>query len=1081
MSAVDTPQALQRLMQADYPLSEEQFVACTAPLSPAVVIAGAGSGKTTLMAARVVWLVASGRVRPEEVLGLTFTTKAAGELATRVRAALDAAGLGRSAPREDADGELLEPTVATYNAYAASLLSDHGLRIGHEPDTRVVTEAARHQLAARVISRHTREVRHLSEHPGTVIDRLLGLDAALNEHLVDPAEVLALQERERPRIEEELAGEPLKTQRDKLATALSVFAQREELLHLVADYRDLKQRLGLMEFSDQISLGARLASTRPEVGELERSRFKVVLLDEYQDTSVAQAIMLSRLFSGPDADHGRGHAVMAVGDPNQAIYGWRGASVSNILRFGEAFPAADGDTDVPVLSLRTNRRSDSGILDLANRLAGPLHAGAPGVEPLVAQPGAGRGEVRAECFETYADELAWLPAEVRAARERFGSWKDVAVLTRDNQHAADVYEELSRADVPVEIVGLKGLLQLPEVADVVATLSLLEDLTDNAAMLTLLTGPRWAIGPRDLALLGARAGELAGRARQDGALDLSAALSAAVAGADPTEVVSLADAVDDPGTPRGSGYSDEALERFALLSAELARLRRHVGEPLLDLVRRIVDTTGVDVELASSVSDAARARRDNLDLFVRAVADFRAVDGEVTLTALLSYLGAEEEDDGMEVATPTAADTVKLLTVHKAKGLEWDAVFLVGVAKGRFPSDPGGPKWFTSAAVFPTPLRGDRDDLPRLAGWTRPEREAYDVDCRAHAETEELRLGYVAMTRPRHLLVVTSHVWAPGKARPRGPSAYQRTVRAWLEEQLAVGAVTEPLPTWPEDPPKGAPNPCDADPVRVTWPPEQHTTEALRRVDLAARVVREWQTPTTDDGGLREEEAALVAAWDAEAGRLLDEARARVTETLEVPLPPSLSATALAALREDPRAFAEQLARPMPRPPAPAARTGTRFHAWVEQFLGSRQEVLLDLDDVAGRGDADLGDDTDLASLVEAFRSGPYADRKGAELEQPFALVLAGQVVRGRIDAAFPQDDGSWVLVDWKTSRTQSADPLQLAIYRLAWAELHGLPLDRVRAEFYFVRDDAVVAPAELPGRDELEAVLTGGLSSAAD
>jgi DNA helicase-2/ATP-dependent DNA helicase PcrA len=1070
---LDTPADLQRLMRADYPLSDEQFAACTAPLSPAVVIAGAGSGKTTLMAARVVWLVASGLVRPEEVLGLTFTTKAAGELATRIRGALDEAGLGRSAPREDADGELLEPTVATYNAYAASLLSDHGLRIGHEPDTRVVTEAARHQLAARVISRHTREVRHLSEHPGTVIDRLLGLDAALNEHLVDPADVLALQERERPRIEEELAGEGLKTQQAKLATALSVFAQREELLHLVADYRDLKRRLGLMEFSDQISLGARLASTRPEVGELERSRFKVVLLDEYQDTSVAQAIMLSRLFSGPDADHGRGHAVMAVGDPNQAIYGWRGASVSNILRFGEAFPAADGSTEVPVLSLRTNRRSDRGILDLANHLAGPLYAGAPGVQPLVAKPDAEAGEIRAECFETYADELAWLPAQVRAARERFGSWKDVAVLTRDNQHAADVYEELTRADVPVEIVGLKGLLQLPEVADVVATLSLLEDLTDNAAMLTLLTGPRWAIGPRDLALLGARAAELAGRARPESALDLSDALSAAVAGADPTEVVSLADALDDPGTPRRGDWSDEALERFALLSAELARLRRHVGEPLLDLVRRIVDTTGVDVELASSVSEAARARRDNLDLFVRAVADFRAVDGEVTLTALLSYLGAEEEDDGMEVATPTAADTVKLLTVHKAKGLEWDAVFLVGVAKGRFPSDPGGPKWFTSTAVFPTPLRGDRHDLPSLPGWTRPEREAYDLACRAHAETEELRLGYVAMTRPRHLLVVTSHVWAPGKARPRGPSSYQRTVREWLEEQVATGAVPGPLPVWPEEPPKGAPNPCDAVPVRVTWPPEQHTTEALRRVDLAARVAAEWSAPTHDDGGLTAEEAALVAAWDAESSRLLEEARARVAETLEVPLPAALSATELSALREDPRAFAEQLARPMPRPPAPAARTGTRFHAWVEQFLGARQEVLLDLDDVSGRGDPDFADDADLQELADRFREGPYADRKGAVLEQPFALVLAGQVVRGRIDAAFPEDDGSWLLVDWKTSRRQSADPLQLAIYRVAWAELHGLPLDRVRAEFYYVRDGAVVAPESLPGREELEALIS--------
>ena len=1071
-----TPQELQAFMRAEFPLSPEQFAAVTAELAPAVVVAGAGSGKTTLMAARVVWLVGTGRVRPEEVLGLTFTTKAAAELASRVRTALAAAGLDQAVVGADSDAESepLEPTVSTYNAYAASLLTDHGLRIGHEPDTRVITEAARHQLAARVISRHTREVRHLSEHPGTVITYLLTLDAAMSEHLVGPADVTALQDRERLRIAEALAAASLKGHREDLAKALRVFDQREELLHLVREYRSLKQHLGLMEFSDQISLGARLADACPEVGEAERARFKVVLLDEYQDTSVAQALMLSRLFSGPTAAAGRGHAVMAVGDPNQAIYGWRGASVSNIRRFGEAFPEADGSTEVARFSLPTNRRSDRLVLELANRLAGPLHADSPGVEPLRPKPGAEPGEIRAEAFATAAEELAWLPEQVVAAHERFGSWNEIGVLTRDNKHAAAVYEELVRHEIPVEIVGLKGLLELPEVADVVATLSLLEDLTDNAAMLTLLTGPRWAIGTRDLALLGARALELAGRRAPGDVEDLAGALAEAVAGADPTEVVSLADALDDPGEPERGAYSVEALERFALLSAELSRLRRHVGEPLLDLVRRIIDTTGVDVELASSVSPAARARRDNLDLFVRAVADFRAIDGEVSLTALLSYLGAEEEEDGMEVATPTAADTVKLLTVHKAKGLEWDAVFLVGVCQSRFPSGRAGSKWFTSSPVLPTELRGDRLDLPGLVGWSREELADYAARFKAHAATEELRLGYVAMTRPRHLLVVTSHVWAPSLKTPRGPSEYQRTVREFLEERVAAGEVAGPLPPWPDPPAKGDPNPCDDEPTRVPWPPEQHTTETLRRLDLAERVAAEWAAPTADDGGLTREEAELVAAWDVEAERLVEEARARVAETVELALPPALSATALSQLRDDPDGFAARLARPMPTPPAPAARAGTRFHAWVEHFLGARQEVLLDLDDLSGRGDPDLADDAELQELADRFRAGPFADRKGAVLEQPFALVLAGQVVRGRIDAAFPEDDGSWLLVDWKTSRTHSADPLQLAVYRVAWAELRDLPLHRVRAAFCYVRDGEVVEVDDLPDRGGLEALLAG-------
>src|SRR3712207_6214561 len=240
-------------MGASFPLSEEQFAAASAPLEPAVVIAGAGSGKTTLMAARVGWLVGSGLIEPHEVLGLTFTTKAAAELTSRVREALRDAGLLSPGP------DVLEPTVATYNAYAASLLTEHGLRIGHEPDTRVMAEAARYQLAARVIARHTRDVRHLSDHQPTVVGYLLSLDSQLSEHLVAPQDLLAFQDRLRPGIEAELA---VATARTDLRKVLDTFERRRELVHLVEEYRALKRSLGLMAFSDQIELGARLATTR---------------------------------------------------------------------------------------------------------------------------------------------------------------------------------------------------------------------------------------------------------------------------------------------------------------------------------------------------------------------------------------------------------------------------------------------------------------------------------------------------------------------------------------------------------------------------------------------------------------------------------------------------------------------------------------------------------------------------------------------------------------------------------------------------------------------------------------------------
>lgn len=1065
---IDSPEDLQRAMGTPYAPSPQQWRAISAPLAPAVVVAGAGSGKTTLMAARVVHLVLTGQVRPDQVLGLTFTTKAASELRQRIRTALVEAGVldppeARRVDEEEGADDTLEPTVMTYHAYAAQLLSEHGLLIGHEPDTRVVTDAARYQLGARVVDGWRGDVRLLSDHPPTVIQNLLALDSAMGEHLVTPDDVRRVDEEARRGFEralaEERAGKDRKTWREPVEKAVNAIDRRAELLGLVAGYRRLKRDLGLMDFADQIQLGARLASDQPSVGAAERGKYHVVLLDEYQDTSVAQAVMLGRLFAGPTPETGRGHAVTAVGDPNQAIYGWRGASVSNILGFERTFPARDDDGEVPTYPLTVNRRSDRRILDVANRLAAPLLEAYPQVAALEPKPGAAEGVVEVGVHDTHADELAWLVEQVLAVHAEGGAWSDIGVLTRDNQHAEDVFDALTGAGVPVEIVGLSGLLRLPEVAEVVAVLTLLHDVTANDALLTLLTGPRWAVGPRDLRLLAERARQLAGvQARGDHA-DVQAQLVAIADGIDPAEVPSLDDALADPGD---LPYSQEARERFGLLAEELRVLRTSVGEPLLDVVRRILDTTGADVELASAVSPAAAARRDNLDLFVKAVAEFQAVDGDVTLPALLAYLTAEDDQgNGLDLATPTLADSVKLLTVHRSKGLEWDTVFLVGTCETRFPSNRSRTLWTSSPSVLPAPLRGDAPDLPQLAGHDKPALEAYRAATRAHDAEEELRLGYVAFTRAAHRLAVTSYCFTE-RATPFGPSAYQQVVKDQLEEWGV------PVATWRERPSKDDPNPYDdVDPSRP-WPATTTGHEAALRV-AAAAVVRAAE-PGAPDEGLDMIEAARVAEWDEELDRLLAEARRDRAEVVEVALPGSLSATALARLRDDPEQLARELARPMPRPPSPAARFGTRFHAWVEARFG--QQDLFDPDDLPGRGDAGIEDDADLKELTARFEAGPFGHRVPHRVEAPFSLVLAGQVVRGRIDAVYREPDGSWLLVDWKTGRGGDADPLQLALYRLAWAELHDVPLDQVTVAFHHVRTGEVVHPGDLPDRAGLEALL---------
>lgn len=1042
-----TPEQLRKLMGVDWTFSEEQFAAVTADLEPAVIVAGAGSGKTAVMAARVLWLVANELVLPEQVLGLTFTTKATGELQHRIRESLQRAGL--IGPLRPVDEDDDEPTVATYHSYASNLLREHGLRIGHEPDTRLIADAQRFQLAARAISRHDGAIELLSDHPDTVVKALLSLDAEMSEHLCSVTMVREQDRRDRTAFAAELATSRAKK---PLTDAIEVIDKRTELLGLVEDYRALKAELGLMDFSDQIALVARLADEHPEVGAAERASYRVVLLDEYQDTSVAQALMLRRLY-------GDGHAVMAVGDPNQAIYGWRGASVSNILQFNLDFPMRDG-SPAATYQLATNRRSDRHILEVANHLARPLLAASPSVAPLVAKPDAGDGEVRAHVHDTYDDELAWLGVQVAAAHEAGTDWAQIGVLVRDNRHAADVFDALTAVEIPVEIVGLKGLLRLPEVSEVLACLTLVNDVTANAALLTLLTGPRWQIGLRDLALLGSRAGELSG-GRPERPEALEEQLAQAVAMGDPIEVAALCDALESPGE---ADYSPEALDRFALLAAELRRLRASVGEPVLDLVRRIIDVTGIDVELAASVSPAAAARRDNLDLFVKAVSEFTGLDGRTDLGALLAWLDAEDETgQGLDVAVPSEADSVKLLTVHRSKGLEWDVVLIPGVSDKKFPVTTARPTALTTAGALPTILRGDARDMPVLRAHTAAGIKENLEDRTRHQVLEELRLGYVGWTRARHRLLVSCWRFRPGLKNGVGPSPYLVATR---DAMAGWGAGPDAWLEAPDD----EPSPYASLDPDLPWPINHRTPEVARRL-AAAEAVRAAGPPQPSDD-------PVVQRWDDEIERLLAEARAERSLRVEVALPSSLSATALGRLRDDPDAFARQLARPMPRPPAPAARFGTRFHAWVESRFG--QQGLFEPDELEGRADAGIDDDSDLQELINRFEAGPFATREPTAVEAPFALVLTGadgarQVVRGRVDAVYTEPDGSFLVVDWKTSARQDADPLQLALYRLAWAELHDVPLERVRAAFCYVRTGDLVEHDGLPDRAGIEALLSDG------
>ncbi|WP_225657017.1 ATP-dependent DNA helicase [Streptomyces pseudogriseolus] len=1177
---ITDPDQLKELL--GIPFTPEQTACITAPPAPQVIVAGAGSGKTTVMAARVVWLVGTGQVAPEQVLGLTFTNKAAGELAERVRAALVKAGVTDPDPL-DPDDPPGEPVISTYHAFAGRLLTDHGLRIGLEPTSRLLADATRYQLAARVLREAPGLYPALTRSFPDLVGDLLALDAELSEHLVRPEDLRAHD-----------AGllrslESAKLSNADLRKVPEAAAARRELAELVLRYRAAKRERDLLDFGDQIALSARLA-TLPEVGRLLRDEFRVVLLDEYQDTSVAQRVLLAGLFGG-----GTGHPVTAVGDPCQAIYGWRGASVANLDDFPEHFPHADG-RPATRQSLSENRRSGGRLLDLANGLAEPLRALHAGVEALRPAPGAERdGIVRCALLRTHTEEIDWLADSVAHLVNTGKAPGEIAVLCRTATDFAEIQAALVARDVPVEVVGLSGLLHLPEIADLVAVCEVLQDPGANASLVRLLTGPRWRIGPRDLALLGRRARRLVSHARVDGDDDPDRRLAEAVEGVDPAEVISLADALDTflesplegGGDDDGLPFSPDARVRFARLAAELRDLRRSLADPLMDVLHRVLAVTGLEVELSASPHALAARRRETLSNFLDVAASFAAGDNEATLLAFLGFLRtAAQYEKGLDNALPGGENTVKVLTAHKSKGLEWDVVAVPGLVTGAFPSDRGREKWTAQGKVLPHALRGDADTLPDVPSWDSRGLKAFHEAMKDHQHTEELRLGYVTFTRPRSLLLGSGHWWGPSQKKPRGPSEFLLAlhdhcaagygeIEAWADEpaedeenpalrqagdvqawplplddaalarrraaaatvlahldRLAAdpygtAAVHDPDahedPDWPPPPDDDEPYPEDIpdDPYADEsygddlYSDEPHPEDPYRDdphpgashpgapaapdADPADIAAADWDSlpterpvvphqatapdeparsrpdrPVQAEAPLTPEEARTVASWDRDLDALTGELlRARDTVT-EVPLPASLTASQLLRLAADPDGFARELARPMPHPPQPAARRGTRFHAWVEARFEELTLPLLDPDELPG-GDAEIADEQDLEALKEAFERTEYAQRAPFRVEAPFQLSIAGRVVRGRIDAVYRHEDGAAVtyeIVDWKTGRGRTADPLQLAVYRLAWAEQQGVPLESVTAAFLYVRTGEVVRPERLPGRAELERLL---------
>jgi ATP-dependent DNA helicase UvrD/PcrA len=1079
-SAVEIAQVLRRPVP-----TAEQIEVIEAPLEPLLVVAGAGSGKTETMAARVVWLVANGHVEPDQVLGLTFTRKAAAELAERVRARL------RALYRRGLIGEPRPVAVSTYHAYASTVLGDHALRLGIEPGARLLGEAGGWQLVDELVERWEGDMTGVEAARATVVEAVLALAGECAEHLLDADEIdaVALDVLERiSSLPKNIGDEvPFKPKRDVAEIGKRMQARRA-LLPLVRAYQRRKREQELLDFGDQVALAARLAREVPEVGEGERERYRVVLLDEYQDTSHAQVVLLQSLFGG-------GHPVIAVGDPHQSIYAWRGASAGNLQRFPHDFPtSSSGPARVGHLS--TSWRNDHAVLDVANELARSLRTPPSWVDPalavdvrsLTARPDAGEGRVRLEWHATVDDEaraVADIAHHSWHDRRDDGTRRSIAVLCRTRSQFPLLEAALRSRNLPVEVIGLGGLLHVPEIADLRAALEVVHDPTRGDSLMRLLTGPAWRFGPLDLDAIGAWARAQAGRftTRPDVHTDA----------VDERSIVEAIDTLpdDDWTGPAGERLSGEGRRRLTRLAALLRELRGRVSLPLPDLVLEAERALLLDVEVAARPGHSPAAARAHLDAFTDVAAAFAESGDRPTLGSFLGWLAAAEaRERGLDQGVvELREDAVQLLTVHGAKGLEWDVVAVTGLVEGTFPAGPSGraPKnskgWLTDIGAVPFPLRGDADGLPQWAYRAAMTQDELDAElklfmerCGLHEVAEERRLAYVAVTRARERLLLTGAVWGDGQ-RPRDPSRFLVEGRE-LAEHREGGPISVAL--WTDPPGEGAENPRVVDGRLGPWPVDP-LGERRPAVQSGADLVAASMAELRDDRSHTYPSTAPVvwdddeeAAWAREVDVLLAERDAGRSTDLTVRLPLHLSASRMVALAEDPQALAERLRRPMPEEPSPQARRGSTFHAWLEQRYGAA--TLLDDDELPGAGD-EIPDDVQLERLQEEFLRSEWAGRIAEAVEVPVETPVGGVVLRGRIDAVFPRADGGWDVVDWKTGRPpgpeeERARAVQLAVYRLAWARLKQVPLDRVGAAFFYAATGETVRPVDLLSERELEELL---------
>jgi DNA helicase-2/ATP-dependent DNA helicase PcrA len=918
VSATASPassQAEERILEG---LNGAQLEAVVHGEGPLLIIAGAGTGKTTVLTRRIAHLIATKRARPEEILALTFTEKAAAEMAERVDQLIP--------------WGYAETAISTFHAFGDRVLRESALEAGLDPQFRVLSQPEQVIfLRERLFQLPLDRFRPLGD-PTRHLKALATLVSRAKDEDVSPQQYRAWAEGR-------LAAAATEDERDEAASHLELAAFYEAHQRLLGE-------AGLVDFGDQIHRTLALLRERPAVLARLRARFRFVLVDEFQDTNHAQLEML-KLLAGETAN------LTVVGDDDQAIYRWRGAAAANLLAFRRLYAGARE------VVLVENYRSTQVILDTAARLVGynnPYRLEAiAGIDKRLRSSRPSGPPVRHAHFDTVSAEADGTAAMIEERIQAGARPRDFAVLVRSNADADPFLRALNVLGLPHRFSGSRGLYAREEVRLLVSFLRVLANPDDSVSLFYLAASEVYGMPEGDLLRLNHYA-----RRKTRPLLEVLRGL---------------------PENEDLASVSGKTRDAAARLLADLERAtgevpRRRTGEVLYGFLQ----WSGLLGRLAKESSAEAEAKVRNIARFFEVVKAYGDVAEHDRVPAFVAHLDLLRDagDDPAVAEADLDEDAVHVLTVHKAKGLEFPHVFLVGCAESKFPLQ----------------RRGDPVGLPEELV-----KEEMAGGGNGHL-LEERRLFYVAMTRARDELVLTS-------------ASDYGTSRARKVSRFVVEALDLP-----------SPKPLS----RKTSP-----LEALARNAPAPEPPPPGEVPIPEDELLR---LSYGQIDDYETCPL----KYRYVHVLRVPLLTHHAVVYGHAVHEAVRRHFE--ARLAGRAFSADDLVAAFRAAWVSEGFLSREH-----EEERVRAGEEM-----LRRFHAEEAKAPWSP---TAVEEEFAFVLESNRVQGRYDLVIERE-GEVAIVDFKTgdvrdekaAQKRAKESLQLDIYALAHLKTKGRLPERVELRF---------------------------------